>query len=306
MIVGVGLAVLSALAFNVAFVVQKQALSGMPAVHAVRTVHLARTLMSSPRWMGGFLLSLTGTGLQVLALGRAPLAVVLSIVASGIVVLLVLSHYVLHEHLGRLEWVGIAGVGGSLLLVCLSLESSTTGVGTNSSWLRVAGAALPTVVLAGAALAVATRRTRRSAPFFGLSAGLAYGMANLATKSVGLLVEDRGLTGAIPRALRAPDVYLLGLFAAGGLIVFQTGLQRGRAAVVVPISNVIATAYPVAVGMVIFGEPLPAPAWRTLARFAGFGGVLVGTAVLSAGRAALAAYRGARAETGLEAAASTP
>lgn len=306
MLTGIALAFASAISYNAGFVVEKRALQRMPEVHAGRSLHMLRTLGSSPLWMLGFAMSLMGTGLQVLALSRAPLSVVQPIIASGIVVLLLLSRLVLAEHLGRVEWAGIVTVGIALVLVGISLDATSEPIGTAGSVLRIVAAAVPTALLAGAAFLAAGRRQRASAPLFGLAAGLVYGVSGLATKGVSVIVEEDGLMPAVPRVLASPDLYLLLAFAAVGLLFFQTGLQRGRASVLVPVSSVVASAYPVAVGMVLFGERLPSAAWRIAVRCAGLAGVVVGTFVLASGRSLRAAYgSGEPMDIEIEAAASS-
>src|SRR5205823_1504533 len=151
-----------------------------------------RTLLSSPKWMLGFCMSLAGLGFQVLALSHAPLSVVQPIIAAGIVVLLVLSHFILHEHLGTTEWWGVATVGAGLLLVGLSLDTKDR-VGTSGTVGRILVAAVPTAAASAGCFALAMRRTRGKAPLYGVAAGFVYGVAGLATKGVSVIVEQNHL-----------------------------------------------------------------------------------------------------------------
>jgi uncharacterized membrane protein len=90
--------------------------------------------------------------------------------------------------------------------------------------------------------------------------------------------------------LASPYVYLLGVASAGGLVLFQTGLQRCHASVVVPVSNVISSAYVVSVGTVLFGDHLPDAGWRVALRLLGFAGVLAGMVVLAGGHSVADTY----------------
>ncbi|MGH9302418.1 MAG: hypothetical protein ACRD0E_11110, partial [Acidimicrobiales bacterium] len=162
--------------------------------------------------------------------------------------------------------------------------------------LGVLGAAVPTVAIGLWVFYRADRlptgngaRSHLRAPMFGLAAGLVYGVASLATKAVSAQVERHGLIGAIPHVLGSPYLYVLGVASAGGLVLFQTGLQRCQASVVVPVSNVISSAYVVAVGSVLFGEHLPGSHWRVALRLVGFAGVLAGMVLLAGGRTMSAA-----------------
>ena len=79
----------------------------------------------------------------------------------------------------------------------------------------------------------------------------------------------------------SPDLYVLAVTMATGLVLFQTGLQRCSAAVVSPVNIVTSTAYVIAVGTVLFNEHLPTSAGALGLRMAGFAGVVVGLVTLA-------------------------
>ncbi|MHB1487865.1 MAG: DMT family transporter [Acidimicrobiales bacterium] len=296
-VAGVVITVVSALLYNVGFVLEKRALYGMPTVHARRIGGMIRALVGSPLWLVGFACLLVGLGFQVLALSLVPISVVQPIFVSGIVVLLLLSHLSLGERLTRTEWAGVAVVAVSLLFVSLSLDAHSDAAGTSGTLAGILIAAVPTVAAGLWVFRLADHlhtddgaRAHLRAPLFGLAAGLVYGVASLATKAVSAQVERQGLWHSIPHVLASPYLYILGVASAGGLVLFQTGLQRCSASVVVPVSNVISSTYVVAVGSFLFGERLPAADWRLVLRLVGFGGVLVGMALLAGARTMSAAF----------------
>ena len=292
LIAGVLISILSAVLYNVGFVLEKHALGQLPPVHARRIVHLLASVASSPLWLTGFASMLGGLALQVLALSLVSISVVQPIFVSGIVVLLVLSHALLKERLGRREWGAVCVVGLSLLAISLSLDSSSDHAGVNGAFGSLVLAAIPTVLVAGW-LFVSTERIEGRpgaplhirAPLFGISTGLMYGVAALATKAVAAQVERHGLIASIPHVLASAYLYALVLTSAIGLLLFQTALQRCPASVVVPVSNVVSSTYVVAVGTLIFGEHLPGSEWKLALRVVGFVGVLVSVLVLANPRA---------------------
>ncbi|HEV2369130.1 MAG TPA: DMT family transporter, partial [Acidimicrobiales bacterium] len=239
--VGIGVTVASALLYNVGFVLEKHGLARLPDVHARRLGHLVRSVASSPAWVAGFVSMLAGLALQIVALSLVPISVVQPIFVSGIVLLLVLSHLALGEHLGRREWAGVGVVGAALLFISLSLNQRTDVAGTRGTLLGIVGIGIPTVAVAGWVFLSADRlgrgpgaRSHLRAPLFGMAAGLVYGVASLATKAVSAQLEKAGIVHGIPHVLGSPYVYLLGASSALGLVLFQTGLQRCHASVVVP------------------------------------------------------------------------
>lgn len=300
--IGIGITVVSALLYNVGFVLEKHGLGHLPDVHARRIVHLIRSVASSPTWVAGFCSMLAGLALQIVALSLVPISVVQPVFVSGIVLLLVLSHLALGEHLGRREWSGVATVGVALLCISLSLDSRTDQAGTSGTLAGIVGLGIPTVAVAawlflsadrlghGATASADRTRAHLRGPLFGTAAGLVYGVASLATKAVSAQLEKGGIVRGVPHVLASPYVYLLGVSSALGLVLFQTGLQRCHASVVVPVSNVISSAYVVAAGTVLFGEHLPPGLWKVALRVVGFAGVLVGMAALAGARSVAESY----------------
>jgi drug/metabolite transporter (DMT)-like permease len=283
---GVGLTVISTVLYNVGFVVEKRALGSLPEVHARRVGHLIRSLVSSPLWLGGFVLLLVGLALQVAALSLVSISVVQPIFVSGIVILLVLSHVSLGERLGRTEWVIVSLIGASLLAISLSLDAGSDKAGSHGDFALLAAAAVPTVAVALWLFFTADRAQpgvgwlgRIRAPLYGLAAGLLYGVAALAAKAVSAQIENDGLIHSIPHIVSSPFLYALGVTSATGLLLFQTALQRCPASVIVPMSNVISSTYVVVVGSAIFGEHLPTAGWKLALRVIGFVGVLASVAL---------------------------
>lgn len=294
---GVLVTLASAVLYNLGFVLEKRGLAGLPEVHARRLVHLVRSVASSPEWVVGFIAMLAGLALQIVALSLVPISVVQPLFVSGVVLLLVLSHLSLGERLGRREWSGVAAVAASLLLISLSLDAGSDQAGTRGTLLGILAAGLPTMTAALWIFWIADRlatgnrdRSHLRAPVYGLASGLVYGVASLATKAVSAEMEKDGIIRALPHVLASPYVYMLGISSAAGLLMFQTALQRCPASVVVPVSNVISSAYVVSVGTVLFGEHLPAQDWRLGLRIVGFAGVLAGMAVLAGARTADRSY----------------
>jgi drug/metabolite transporter (DMT)-like permease len=292
LLAGVVISVVSAILYNVGFVLEKHALGHLPPVHARRIGHLLTQVLSSPLWVAGFVSLLAGLALQVLALSLVSISVVQPIFVSGIVILLVLSHVSLKERLGRREWAAICVVGLSLLAISLSLDAGSDHAGSSGAFGSLVLAAIPTVLVAGWLFMTAERveggaeaRLHIRAPMFGVSTGLMYGVAALATKAVAAQVERYGLIASVPHVLASAYLYALVVTSAAGLLLFQTALQRCPASVVVPVSNVVSSTYVVAVGTLIFGEHLPAAEWKLALRIVGFVGVLVSVLVLANPRA---------------------
>jgi len=140
-VAGALLAAAAAAAFEAGYVLQavaaRQVAAGRPAGLLARL--LRRRAFFASLALGG-----VGFGLQALALGRAPLAVVQPVLALGLIGLLVLARIVLDEHVGRPELLGalaIAVGAGAAVAVAPSVE----GTPGDAAWLGLGGLAAVTV-----------------------------------------------------------------------------------------------------------------------------------------------------------------
>lgn len=261
--VGLVLALLSTTAYNSGLIVEKQALGRLPALSGRRVVSLALALLSSPRWLTGFVMMLCGLGLQVLALMFAPVTIVQPVIASGVAIVLILSRLVLREHLGHAEYACVAVMAMSVVLLALS-AGGAADVGHRVSGVALAAIAIPSCQLALLA-AVSTMRAgaRKHRPpvtgvAYGIATGLFYGVAALAIKALsGVLLNRHGIVAVVIAVLSSPYLYVMAACSAAGLVLFQTALQRCRIAIVAPVSNVLGSMYFIVVGTWLFHERLP-------------------------------------------------
>ncbi len=279
---------LSAIFVGTGTVVEKVALGRMPDLHVRRSWKMFRSLFGSQAWLTGCALLVLGLACQGLALSLAPLSVAQPIFASGIVFLLVLSHFVLQDRLGRMQWVGLAAIVVALVLLGLSIDPGVDRAGGSTKMMDLGiAAALTCAVAIGAFVAAERADTSRGwarrlrAPLFGIAAGLFYGVAGLGLKSASTFVQKRGVIGAVPYVLTSPGIYVLAVACAVGLLLYQTGLQRCSASVVAPVNLVTSSAYVIAVGSVLFSEHLPTAAWPLTLRLVGFVGVFAGMIILA-------------------------
>src|ERR1700761_8026629 len=267
---GIAIALVATTIYNVGFVLEKRALTYLPAIDAHRIWSLLRTLFTAPGWLAGFAFILVGMVLQLVVLSLEPLTVAQPLQASGVVVTILLSRLVLRERLGRLGAGGRAGLRpsgvvvtillsrlvlrerlGRLELTCIAvlvasvvLLSLSSGhgsdAGTHADGLSVALAPLPggllglVIYLSAQRAARARHRHRRgvSGVSYGLCAGLMYGVAGLALKALSAGLFSGHRTGSLLTAA-APSPYLFVALACigAGLVLFPNALQRSPASI---------------------------------------------------------------------------
>jgi drug/metabolite transporter (DMT)-like permease len=273
---GLALAFLSATAYNCGLIVEKQALGRLPAIGGGRVVSFVLSLATSPRWLAGFTMMLSGLAFQVLALILAPVTLVQPVIAGGVAIVLVLSRLVLRERLGRGEYACVALMALSVVLLALSADGTPAVVGHQVSGVRLAAVAITSCLLALVAAASALGAGRRkhgrpaSGVSYGIATGLLYGVAALAIKALsGALLRGHGITGTVVAALSSPYLYLMAACSAAGLLLFQTALQRCRISIVAPVSNVLGSIYFLVAGTWLFHERLPADPVQLTLRLVG-------------------------------------
>ncbi|MEC3980073.1 hypothetical protein [Amycolatopsis sp. H20-H5] len=286
---GIALALVATTAYNAGFVVEKLALAGLPPINLGRPVQLLHTLFTAPGWVLGFLCMALGLACQTLVLALLPISVAQPLQAPGIGVLLLLAWLLLGEKADRRDWLRLATVMISVLLLGLSVGGDTrpdTGTADPTAMLAVLGSsALLTVPL----YAKAHGHRSASGVSAGLATGLLYGMAGLGLKALSSQLTHRPAVDVLAALPRSPYLYLVAGASLVGMALFQTTLQRFRASVVVPTSNVAGSCYVLLLGSWLFHERLPTDPVILALRVAGLLTALLALAIQPAARTAATA-----------------
>jgi drug/metabolite transporter (DMT)-like permease len=271
---GIALALLATTAYNLGLILEKRALGQMPTLDIRRVLHLLVSLLASRAWLAGFALMLTGLACQTIVLTFEPVSVVQPVLASGVVLVLVLSRLVLRERLRGNETWCVAAIAVAVVLLALSASGAQESHYANPRWM--AAVMVPSIVLGLLVAAGALRaRSRRpgatvSAVWAGVGTGLLYGVAALAIKALsGILVRHQTALDLVASLISSPYLYVLGGCLAVAMLLFQAALQAGRASIVIPVSNVTGSTYFIITGTWLFHEHLPASPGKLVLRLAG-------------------------------------
>ncbi|MFF4950010.1 DMT family transporter [Streptomyces chattanoogensis] len=283
---GVASALLANVLYSTGFVLEKRALSALPALSTRQPARVVRHLLGSPLWIGGSLALAAGFAAQLAVYRTLPIAAAQGIFVSGLVLLLLLSSAVLGERTSGRERQSIVAILVALVMVVVSLQGSDARtIARTAPPATLLAIALPSLAAGLLLYGSAERRARRRHRLptagvpYGVAVGLLYGVSSLAIKGVsGLLTTDH-IPAAVAQLFRSPYPYLLLFTGATGLVLSQTALQRCRASVIVPVCSTITCVFTVACGTVAFGEPLPADPLRLALRL---GGTAVALTVLLA------------------------
>lgn len=242
LVVGLLLALASALALNWGFFVQHGATSNLPALSVRQPLRSLRLLFANLRWLAGYASGLLGWGLYVAALHFAPLSIVQAVSAGGIGVLALLVHRFGANVLSQREM-----IAASVAVIGLMLLGAST-VGHVPHSLRVSSLSLGLTVAAvfgaGALLLALSWRSPFAAFGLGAASGLCYAAGDIATKGA---LSGSGLA----------YVAVMLVCHALGFVALQLAFQRGGALATAGASTLLTNSVPIVVGVVLFRERLP-------------------------------------------------
>ncbi len=267
MLLGLGAALVAAVLFGTAAILQAIASRRLPPSSAL-SPRLALDLLREPTFLVALGLNVTGFGFHLVALRSIPLFLAQSGIAASLAVTALLAVKVFHDELGRRDWFAVAAVCLGLAL----MASSAGSVGNeNASGGFVTGvfAALVTVALAG--LAATRHHGVAATEALGVFAGFGF---------AGVGITARILPNLSPPALvTSPASYALLL--SGGLAfgLYSLALQRGSVTGATAPMIVTQTVTPAFVGVLLLGDQVRS-GWIAIAAL-GFVVTGVGAVVLA-------------------------
>jgi drug/metabolite transporter (DMT)-like permease len=281
MIYGVVFSLLASVCYSVSNLVEKTAVDHMPEISARRVGHMIQQIAGSRLWVSGFVAGVVAVILTVISYSLTPIVVVQTIVAAGLALLVLGSRLFLREPIGRKEYLGLCLIIGAVVLISVTLSSSAA-IGIENDTRNVVIASVATAVLAALAFRLLSVLTPNDASVpFGVTSGLFYGVASLQAKGAATILQRHGLIAGVPHVLESPYPYVFLITSIVGLLIFQSGLQRSRVAVIGPFSSIVASIYVVVVGMLIFHESFPRDGVLTFLRVLGFAFALGGSWIFS-------------------------
>lgn len=250
--IGLLLALGTALASIVGFLYKHRGAMESPPVEASRPIRSSLALFRSKWYVIGILVAMGGWGFHVAALALAPISLVQSVIAGGLVFLTVVADRIFGFAVTRREWIGVALTAAGLAVLAATLKGA--GDSAHSDW--QAGAL--TVYLAicfglGLVTASSARSNAHAGTLLAASAGLIWGASDVAIKAL----SDRLGDASAFEILTHPLALLILVASLVGLSVSARSLQIGKAVPVIAVTSAAANVCTIAAGPIVFGEPVP-------------------------------------------------
>lgn len=277
MFVGLVLALASAVATNVAFLLKHRGAVLAPPIRVRHPLRSAAGLFGSRWFLIGWVVAIVAWGLHVGALALAPLSVVQAVLSGGLVFLAVLAERYFGFRLGRRQWLGVTTTAAGLVVIGL------TGGGAGdpqraslAALIAVEGAIFATGALL---VPVSTRRQlrdREEGLLLAAAAGALFGVSDVAIK---------WLTQAAPGPLLGLlSPWTLTALVAGVIAFYASArsLQVGEGVEVIALTSVAANLVAIIGGVLVFHESIGSGAPEIGARSVAFCLVIAGAALMPA------------------------
>jgi multidrug transporter EmrE-like cation transporter len=276
---GLLLALATAIASLIGFLLKHRGAVESPDVEWRRPIRSSLRLFRSRAYVIGMAVAIVSWGFHVGALALAPISLVQTVIAGGLVLLTVLANSLFAHEVTQREWIGVGMTAAGLAFLAATVGD--TGDNAHAEFDPVTLATYVGLLTAvGTATAVAGWQTLAGASLVAASAGLLWGASDVSIKALsGTLDERRAGVLLHPLAL---VILLLSLY---GLLVSTRSLQRGRAVPVIAITSAAANVTTIAAGPIVFGEPMPADALGVTVRVAAFALVVTAAALTPPPRA---------------------
>jgi len=246
-ILGILLALACALATNIGFLFKHRGACAAPAVDMRHPLRSGRSLFASKMFAIGMLIATGAWIFHVAAMAVAPLSVVQSVLAGGVVLLAIMAERLFGFGISRRQWLGLWLTAGGLILLGFSLPAVH---GAHSRF------SVPGMIAFEAVLV--------------LVAGILFGVSDVAIKAISGMVSAHGVAG-----LLSPWSIVTVIASVAAFYASAKGLQDGDAVPVIAVTGTAANVSGIVGGIIVFGDPLSGHPLMLLAEIFAFSLVLV-------------------------------
>ena len=266
---GLLLAVLTAFGSVAGFLYKFRGAREAPEVELRRPWHSTVELFRSPLYSLGIAIALGSWGLHVGALTLAPISLVQSVIAGGLVMLTFVADRMFGIPVTRRQWICVALTAAGLAFLAATLDGDANGA---HSHYDPATLALFLVIVGCAGLLLALRPRRPA--MLAASAGLLWAASDTSIKALSSHLGSLGLAVVIQ-----PLAFVILVASLVGLLISARSLQLGDAVPMIAITSAAANLTTIAAGPIVFGEPMPASQLGLAVRLLAFAFVIVAAAL---------------------------
>jgi esterase/lipase superfamily enzyme len=237
---GLILALVSAAAINMGFLLQHRALSKIPPVRR-RILAWLRQALRSRSWLAGQAIGWAGFAAQIVAVALAPLSLVQAFAAGGLALSVPISACLFGHRLHSRQLFAVLAIALGLFILPIGLSAGTDHLHADHL-----GLAMTVALVVAVPIAIAGRSIT-----WAIAAGLAYGIADAAIKALFVTWGGGG-----SRAVCCVWLVLALLATVGGFLAFQAALRGDRPVSAISLMNALSALVAVGCGLIAFGESM--------------------------------------------------
>lgn len=267
-LLGLVLALLTAGGSVAGFLYKFRGANAAPAVELRHPLRSTVLLFRSPVYSLGIAIALGSWFLHVGALSLAPISLVQTVIAGGLVLLTVLADLAFGIAVSRREWIGVSVVAAGLALLAATMAGAA-----DASHSHYAPGRLALFLIVVSAVGLALMPARRGT-VLAVSAGLLWAASDTSIKALSSHLSALGAG-----VLIHPLAFVILIASLVGLLISARSLQLGAAVPVIALTSAAANLTTIAAGPIVFGDPLPAGDLAFALRLFGFVLVIAGAAL---------------------------
>lgn len=271
-LLGVFLALIGTILFNIAPIIQKEAIDKMEHINAKNMMKSVGSMLRNKRWLFGAILGIIGGLPYFFALQIAGALVVQPLMNFGFIAMVIFANRVLHEKINTNAKIAIG------MMIIMPLFITLGQVPLPVMYSDSTNIIIYTIIISIVCL-ILFILARKVPLLWAFGCGAAFGLAALLLQAFSLPLDfSSGLGSLIQQAIAGlPVVIPCILFNIIGVFVGQIGMQRNTASKYNPINGTTNSIVSFIGSIIIFNQFPDVPVFY----FIGFGLGLIGVFILS-------------------------
>jgi drug/metabolite transporter (DMT)-like permease len=266
---GLLMALVTAFMSVLGFFLKHRGAVAAPAVELRRPLASTVALFRSPIYTLGCVVATTSWGFHVAALALAPISIVQTVIAGGLVLVTVLADRLFRLPVTRRDWIGVGLTAAGLAFLAATIEGTA-----HSAHSDYRATALTAFVGGATALGLVVGARGRSGPLLAVSAGLLWAGSDVTIKALSPKTDSLGAAVVVH-----PFAFVILVLSLAGLLISARSLQLGPVVPVIALTSATANALTIVAGPLVFSEPLPNGSGALLLRLAAFALVVTAAAL---------------------------
>ena len=267
---GLLLALATAFVSLLGFLYKQRGAVQLEAIEWRRPLRAVELLFSNRWFVLGIAVAMASWGFHVAALSLAPISLVQSVIAGGLVLLTVMAERLFGIEVSRREWIGVALCAAGLAFLAATVGHTADDKHSHYTGSTLAAYDILLVTASVALMWMAHVRGDATGLALAVAAGLQWGASDVTIKA---LSDHLGADGI--GVLVDPLAFVILALSIVGMVVSARSLQIGEAVPVIAATSAAANLTTIASGLVVFGEPLPDGMLAVAARLSAFALVVV-------------------------------